>query len=100
VPVGDVSVAEILGNPVLRSLRDIGSVDILSIFRRPEQVPAHLPDILFVRPKVVWFQSGLMHISSAEALVRAHIKVVHDCIGCHRAAIQPAWAPLAGQTAR
>jgi hypothetical protein len=97
VPTSRVEVESILGYPVCRSLVDAGELDILSIFRRPEQVPAHLPDILHLRPKIVWFQSGLIHLPSAEAFAQAGISVVHDCIGCRRAAIPPAWSPLEGQ---
>jgi predicted CoA-binding protein len=97
VPTHPTEETAILGFAVRATLRDAGDLDILSVFRRPEQVPAHLADILAVRPGVVWFQSGLLHLPSAEALVAAGIEVAHDCIGCRRAEIAPAWSPLEGQ---
>jgi predicted CoA-binding protein len=98
VPVGFAEVDRILDRPVCRSLREAGDVDILSVFRRQEEVPAHLSDILELRPKLVWFQSGLMHVPSAQILVAAGIAVAHECIGCRRATISPTCAPLEGQT--
>jgi uncharacterized protein len=100
VPVGPCDAATILGFPVCRALRDAGPVEILSVFRRPEQVPAHLPEMLALKPEVVWFQSGLLHVEAARALAAAGIGLVHDCIGCRRAAIAPAALPLEGQLRR
>lgn len=101
VPVGDPGVTQILGRPVVPGLRALATpVDIVSVFRKPEHVPAHLDDLLAIRPPVVWFQSGCLNPASAEVLVGAGVVVVHDCIACRRAAIQPSSAPLPGQAAR
>lgn len=98
VPVYYPEVREILSVPVVRSLRDItGPVDILNIFRKPEHLDQHVQDILALGPSVVWFQSGLLHLPSAEKFAQAGIGLVHDCIGCRRAAIAPSWRPLPGQ---
>lgn len=97
VPIKPVGAPTILGFPVCRSLHDARELDTLSIFLRPEHVPAHVADILYIRPKVVWFQSGLIHVQSAETLVEAGLGVAHDCIGCRRASMSPAWSPLEGQ---
>ena len=101
IPVYYPEVTEILSAPVYRSLCDVpGPIDILSVFRRPGHVAAHLGDILAVRPRVVWFQSGLLHLPTGEALTAVGLAVVHDCIGCRRAAIRPCLAPLEGQRHR
>ena len=51
---------EILGERVVRDLKDIHQhVDILDVFRRPQDVAAHLPDILALRPGCVWLQTGI-----------------------------------------
>eukprot|EP00884_Botryococcus_braunii_P012687 jgi/Botrbrau1/21419/Bobra.0216s0034.2 len=79
VPVYYPDVTHILGKPVLRKLTDIqGKVDILDVFRRPQDIPAHVPDILELRPEVVWLQSGITHPEVEEQLAREGIKVVSN----------------------
>jgi len=79
VPVYYPEVTEILGRPVYRRLVDVpGEVDVVQVFRRPAQIPAHVPDILAKRPRAVWFQSGIRHDAAARALARAGILVVQD----------------------
>lgn len=79
VPVYFPDVEEILGEPVYRSLVDIpGDVDIVDIFRRPDDIPAHLPDILAKRPKAVWFQLGIRNDDAAMQLASAGITVVQN----------------------
>jgi predicted CoA-binding protein len=79
VPVYEPEVTEILGQPVFRRLSDIrGEIDLVDVFRRPEDIPAHLDDILTKQPKAVWFQSGIRHDASAESLAREGIWVVQD----------------------
>lgn len=79
VPVYYPEVTEILGEPVYRKLADIpGPVDIVEVFRKPSDIPAHLPDLLSKRPRAVWFQLGIRNDEAAEALARAGIQVVQD----------------------
>jgi predicted CoA-binding protein len=79
VPVYYPDVTEILGQPVYRRLADIpGDVDLVNVFRRPQDIPPHVDDILAKRPKAVWFQSGIRHDGAAEQLARAGIEVVQD----------------------
>jgi predicted CoA-binding protein len=79
VPVYYPDVTEILGEPVYRTLAEIPEpVDMVNVFRRPRDIPPHLPDILAARPRVVWMQLGISHDAVAEALARAGIKVVQD----------------------
>ncbi len=80
VPVYYPQVTEILGLKVVRRLADIpGPVDLLDVFRRPQDLPAHLEDILALRPKAVWLQQGIRHDAFAQRLVDAGIDVVQDC---------------------
>ena len=98
VPVYYPETTEILGQPVFRTLSQLPApVDILSVFRKPDDFPAHLPDVLTLNPGVVWFQSGLLPIADAQTLADAGIPVAHDCIGCRRATLRPAALPLPGQ---
>jgi predicted CoA-binding protein len=79
VPVYYPDAVEILGEPVYRALAEIPEpVDMVNVFRRPHDIPPHLPDILASKPRVVWMQLGISHEAVAEALARAGIKVVQD----------------------
>jgi len=79
VPVYYPGVITILGQKVYRTLADIpAEVDLVNVFRRPQDVPAHLDDMLAKRPKAVWMQSGISHDEVAETLARGGIKVVQD----------------------
>ena len=79
VPVYFPHVTHILGQKVYRKLIDIPfDVDLVNVFRRSQDVPAHLDDILAKKPKAVWLQSGIRNDAVAEALAKADIKVVQD----------------------
>jgi|SRR5437899_3174587 len=79
VPVYYPEVTETLGEPVYRKLADIPiSIDMVNVFRRPQDIPPHLEDILAKKPKSVWMQLGIGHDAVAEELAKAGIKVVQD----------------------
>jgi predicted CoA-binding protein len=79
VPVYYPDVKEILGRPVHRKVADVpGPVDLVDVFRRPADVPAHVPDLLAKRPRAVWLQLGIRNDAAAEELARAGILVVQD----------------------
>src|SRR5256885_3136102 len=79
VPVYYPEVTEILGEKVYRKLNDIPeAVDMVNVFRRPQDIPPHLNDILAKKPKSVWLQLGISHDAVAEELAKAGIKVVQD----------------------
>lgn len=79
VPVYYPDVTEILGKPVYRSVADIpGEIDLVDVFRRSQDVPPHVDDILAAKPKAVWMQSGIRHEEAARRLAEAGIKVVQD----------------------
>lgn len=79
VPVYERDVTTILGQPVYRAVKDVpGEVDIVDVFRRAEDLPPHVDDILTKAPYAVWFQSGIRNDAVAEQLARAGIKVVQD----------------------
>jgi uncharacterized protein len=79
VPVYYPEVDEILGQPVYRRVQDVpGQIDILDVFRRPDDLPPHLDDILVKQPKLVWLQSGIRHPGFAQQLTEAGIDVVQD----------------------
>jgi len=79
VPVYYPEMRELFGNPVYRTLAAIpGDIDLVDVFRRPQDIPPHVDDILAKRPRAVWFQSGIRHDAVAERLARAGIEVVQD----------------------
>lgn len=79
VPVYYPNVTEILGKKVYRKVADVpGAVDIVDVFRRPSDIPAHLEDILAKKPRAVWFQLGIRNDAAAETLAKAGILVVQD----------------------
>jgi predicted CoA-binding protein len=79
VPVYYPEVTEILGKKVYRNLADIpGEIDLVDVFRRSQDVPPHLDDILAAKPRAVWMQSGIRHEEAARRLAEAGIKVVQD----------------------
>ncbi len=79
VPVYYPEETHILGEPVQRQLAAISEpVDAVIVFRRPEDIPAHLDDLLALSPRVVWFQLGIRHDAVAAQLSDAGISVVQD----------------------
>lgn len=79
VPVYYPDATRILGEQVFRRLVDIPmEIDLVNVFRRSQDVPPHVEDILAKMPKAVWMQSGIYNQSVAETLAKAGIKVVQD----------------------
>ena len=79
VPVYYPDTVTILGEKVHRRLVEIPcEVDLVNVFRRSADVPAHLDDMLAKAPKAVWMQSGIRNDAVAEKLAKAGIKVVQD----------------------
>ncbi len=82
LPVNPVAAGgELFGEPVTATLAEITRpVDLVDVFRRPADIPPHVPDILAMRPlpKVVWFQLGIRNDAAAAELEAAGITVVQD----------------------
>ncbi|HZR08399.1 MAG TPA: CoA-binding protein [Myxococcales bacterium] len=79
VPVYYPDATQILGQKVYRRVADVpGEIDIVDVFRRSNDVAAHLPDLLAKKPRAVWLQSGIRDDRSAEALARAGVQVIQD----------------------
>ena len=64
-------------------------IDVLDVFRRAEDLPAHVREILDMplRPRTVWFQLGIRNDAVAEELLAAGLDVVQDrcMLADHRA---------------
>lgn len=79
VPVYYPDATEILGEKVYRRVAEIpGDVDMVNVFRRPNDIPPHLDDIIAKKPKAVWFQLGIRNDDAAERLAKEGIDVVQD----------------------
>jgi hypothetical protein len=79
VPVSEPDVTTILGRPVQRRLADVPPpIDLVIVFRRSEDIPPHLDDLLAAHPTGVWFQSGIRNDAVAHKLAEAGIRVVQD----------------------
>jgi predicted CoA-binding protein len=71
----------VLGEPAVGSLSELGTApDLVDLFRAPRHLPAHVEEILALRPKPlgVWFQLGIRHDESARRLEAEGIAVVQD----------------------
>ena len=79
VPVYYPEATEILGEKVFRSVAEIPEpVDLVVIFRRPNDVTSHVEDLIAAEPAAVWMQSGIRNDQAAEQLARQGITVVQD----------------------
>lgn len=74
----------VLGERAVASLSDLDEpVDLVSLFRAPDHIPAHVDEILAMDPppRAVWMQLGIVHGGAAARLRAAGITVVQDrCI--------------------
>ena len=70
------------GMDVYANLRDIPfSIDIVNVFRKPEDIPQVIPDVLAVNPKVLWLQLGIRNDEAIEPVIKKGIETIQDrCI--------------------
>lgn len=73
---------EILGQTCYPQLQAIpGRVDLVNIFRRPEDVEPIVADAIKVRARVVWMQQGIVNEKAAAMAIKAGLTVIMDrCI--------------------
>ncbi len=73
-------------NPMLEAWKGLKSypdlkvvpvrIDVVDIFRRPEDVPAIVADAIQMKAKVIWMQEGIVHNASADQARKAGLRVV------------------------
>lgn len=74
---------EILGQRAYKSLDELTenlseSMDIVNVFRRPEQIVPHAEEAIRHQPRVFWMQLGIKNEEAAKRLLDAGIDVVMD----------------------
>lgn len=83
---------EILGEKAYPDLESVPeSIDVVQVFRRPEDVPPVVDSAIKVGAKVVWMQEGIVNEEAAQKARQAGLQVVMDaCMrATHRRLIGP-----------
>lgn len=83
IPVNPTA-TEILGERAYPDLSSIPEqVDVVQVFRKPEDVPPVVDEAIKIGAKVVWMQEGISHQEAAQKARDAGLQVVMDA--CMRA---------------
>ena len=70
------------GIKVYNNLEEIPhKIDIVNVFRRSEDIPFIIPDVLKIKPKYLWLQLGIRNDNAVKNVVDAGIQTIQDtCI--------------------
>lgn len=70
------------GIKVYSNLKDVPfQIDIVDVFRKSEDVPQIVDDVLAVNPKTLWLQLGIRNDQAVKPVIEAGIEVIQDkCI--------------------
>ena len=73
---------KIEGMEVYAKLTDIPfEIDIVDVFRKQEDIPQIIPDVLSVNPKVLWLQLGIWNDEAIQPCIERGIVTIQDkCI--------------------
>ena len=83
IPVNPTA-TEILGEKAYPDLESVPEkIDVVQVFRNPEDVPPSVDSAIKVGAKVVWMQEGIIHEEAAAKARAAGLQVVMDA--CMRA---------------
>lgn len=70
---------EVLGQKSYPRLEDVPEpIDIVDVFRRPEEVPPVADSAIAIRAKVLWLQLGITSSAAAERARAAGLTVIED----------------------
>jgi len=84
IPVNPMA-ETIMGEKSYASLSDIpDKIDVVQVFRKPEDVPPVVDEAIKIGAKVIWMQEGISHDEAAKKAEEAGLQVVMDA--CMRAA--------------
>jgi uncharacterized protein len=80
VPVNP-NVSEVLGEKSYARLEDVPvPIDIVDVFRRPQEVPPVADSAIAIQAKSLWLQQGITHTAVAKKAQAAGLLVIED--GC------------------
>lgn len=70
------------GIPVYKSILDIPhQIDIINVFRRSEDVPGLIKDVIAKKPKAFWLQQGIRNDKAVIPIIENGIMTIQDkCI--------------------
>ena len=78
VPVNPMA-DEMLGEKAYADLESIpGGIDVVQIFRRPEDIPPIVESAIKVGAKVIWMQMGITNEEAARTAREAGLQIVMD----------------------
>jgi len=80
---------EVLGERAYPTLRDIGAdlpVDVVDVFRRPEDTPGIARDAVAIGARVLWLQEGIVNEEAYRIAAEAGLEVIMGV--CIRATIR------------
>ena len=70
---------QVLGEKCYPSLRDVPEpIDVVDIFRKPDDAPPIVEEAIAIKAKVVWMQIGVIHEAAARRAREAGLEVVMD----------------------
>ena len=70
---------EILGEKAYPDLQSVPEkIDVVQVFRKPEDVPPIVEDAIQVGAKVIWMQEGIVNYEAAQTAKEAGLQVVMD----------------------
>jgi predicted CoA-binding protein len=80
IPVNPVypEVLRQVSYPSLSAIPKEEVIDIVDVFRRPEEVPAIVEEAIAVGARALWLQAGIVHNGAAQKAAAAGLKVVQN----------------------
>jgi predicted CoA-binding protein len=80
VPINPTA-ESILGEKAYPSLRAVPrslGIEVVEVFRRPEEVMPHVEEAIDIGAKVLWLQDGVVNLEAAERAAAAGLTVIMD----------------------
>ncbi len=78
IPVNPTA-SEIMGETSYPDLQSVPEkIDVVQVFRKPEDVPPVVDDAIKAGARVIWMQEGIVHEQAAEKARQAGLQVVMD----------------------
>ena len=77
-PAGGTILGERVFGTLSEAIEEVGPVDVVNVFRRPEALPELLPQVVAVRPRAAWLQLGVVHREAEEAALAGGLDLVVD----------------------